>query len=851
MDNSAVVKPVGFSYPRGAAGYDEVYGSQLQMQKHWQHLFDGLQALGGQGIQERQMKAERILRDDGATYNSGASPFSNIWQLDPVPILLESEEWEKIESGLLERSELFNLILKDLYGPRTLIRHGVVPPELVFGHSGFLRACQGLMLPGEHQLVLHATDMVRDASGAMQIIGDRTQAPSGAGYALENRTVMSRVLPSLFRDSHVHRLSLFFQTLRFKLNSLASHMTTEQPRVVILTPGSYNETYFEHAYLANYLGYPLVQGSDLQVSKGYLWMKSLGEMTRVDVVLRRIDDFYSDPVELKSDSSLGVPGLLEVVRAGRVVIANPLGSGVLENPALLKYLPQIGSHFLGREPRLSSVKTYWCGDPQDLAYVLDNLHHLVIKPIFRKPGTTSIFGSELDEAQQLQVKDLLRQNPLYYSAQEYIQPSTTPSWKGGQLLPLPTLLRGFSVADESSYRIMPGGLTRVGAVGTLSLTNQQGAVSKDTWIIASEPEKQISLQEERPVPRQTVKESKAAFPCRVVENLYWVGRYAERAESALRMLRTVFMHFNSTYHMPESTRQLLLRAVTELTTTYPGFTIADPELYKHPESELLAVILDSTREGSISSNLHALLKCTDQVRELLSTDTQRVINDIRDQLDALGKGISADLNAAPEEALDPLVTTLLAFTGLCQESMVRGLGWRFMEMGRRVERSVQIVRLLRSSLVKVLPEEEQLRVLETILMSNEALITFRRRYHSESDLSHGLELLLCDNSNPRSLFYQIELLRQHLLKLPARGGVALGLPEEERFLLEASTAIQLCRTDVLILEEGKTGNRGALDQLLARLQMLLQETSDCISDKYFDQVKAHQQLIRTNWEEEL
>ena len=855
MDNPVENMPDAFNYPHHSDRYDEVYGNQSQRREHWQHLLDGLKSLGPKGIQERHLKAERILRDDGATYKSGSSQHAKIWQLDPVPILLESEEWGSIESGLLERTELFNLVLKDLYGDRELIRHGVIPPEVVYSHAGFLRACQGLILPGEHQLLLHASDMVRDSNGTMHVIGDRTQAPSGAGYALENRAVMARVLPSLFRDCHVHRLSLFFQTLRSKLNSLASHITADQPCVVILTPGIYNETYFEHAYLANYLGYPLVQGSDLQVSNGYLWMKSLGELTRVDVVLRRIDDFFADPVELKSDSSLGVPGLLEVVRTGKVIVANPLGSGLLENPALLRYLPQISQHFLGREPRLATVKTYWCGDPQDLDHVLANIERLVIKPSFRKPGKHSIFGSKLDEKQRDFLKEKLKKSPLHYVAQEYIQPSTTPSWGRGQLEPRPTVLRGFSVAGESSYRVMPGGLTRVGnEAGSLNLTNHKGAVSKDTWIIASETEKQTSLiksQNQSPswVPPADQK-PRAAFPCRVVENLFWMGRYAERAESALRLLRTVFVQFNSTYQMPEQTRQLLLKTVTEVTTTYPGFVVADSALSDQTETELLAVILDAERHGSVASNINALIKSSGQVRELLSSDTLRALNDLQDELDGLSNVLQSGLNAAPEEALDPLVTTLLALAGLCQESMIRGLGWRFMDMGRRVEKAFQAVSLLRASLVQVLPEVEQLRVLEAVLLCSETLITFRRRYHSDSDVARGLELLLNDSSNPRSVFYQVELLREHLSKLPSSVQGA-GLAPEDRYLLEASSAIQLSALNDLVVEDEVSGTRVGLDQLLARLQYLLQETSIQISNKYFDQVKIHQQLVRTDWDEEL
>ena len=489
--------------------------------------------------------------------------------------------------------------------------------------------------------------------------------------------------------------------------------------------------------------------------------------------------------------------------------------------------------------------------------MLDNLKHLVVKKTYRRPGAESRFGSQMDETQLQSLAQQLQKDPLHFVAQEYIHPSTTPSWKNRQLMPRPTVLRSFSVASQSSYLIMPGGLTRVGNdEGTLNLTSQSGAVSKDTWILASEPEKQDSLLpsqsqfQSQPRVAPPVAKPRAAFPCRVLENLFWMGRYAERAESALRLLRTVFVQFNSTYNMPAQTQQLLLQTVTELTTTYPGFTVPNPSLEAKPETELLAVILDEQRSGSVTANLNALLECADQVREMLSADTQRVINDLRDELDTLDEALQPGLNAAPEEALDPLVTTLMALSGLWQESMIRGLGWRFMDMGRRIEKALQALRLLRSSLVKVLPENEQLMVLEAILLSSETLITFRRRRDTGDDLARGLELLLQDSSNPRSVFYQIELLRQHLGELPAAAQGA-GLAEEDRYMLEASSAVQLSIPDALLAVDEAGFTRAGLDQLLARLQHLLQETSEQISGKYFDEVKAHHQLVRTDWDDEL
>ncbi|MDZ7925277.1 MAG: circularly permuted type 2 ATP-grasp protein [Marinagarivorans sp.] len=388
-----------FSYVPRAGTADEIFDSHGIIKEHWQYLLNSLTEMGSKAFADRQHKAQRILRDDGATYNvySEKTKVDDAWKLDLVPSLITSQDWAQMEVALLERAELFNFLLKDIYGSRDLIRTGVIPPEALFLHKGFLRPCQGLSVPGEHQLLLHSVDVVRKSSGEYCVLTDRTQSPSGAGYALENRTVMSRVLPSLFRDSHVHRLAHFIQKLRHKLISLA--IGQDQPRVAVLTPGTHNEAYFEHAYLANYLGFHLVQSGDLVVRNGNVWMKSLDGLSRVDVILRRVDDSYCDPVELRGDSQLGVPNLLEVVRAGRVVIANPLGSGVLENPIFLKYLPAISDALLGRQLRLGSVETLWLGEQHDFLKVKSSLQNWVIKPIYRD-RQKSLLMSGLTEAEQ-------------------------------------------------------------------------------------------------------------------------------------------------------------------------------------------------------------------------------------------------------------------------------------------------------------------------------------------------------------------------------------------------------------------------------------------------------------------
>jgi uncharacterized circularly permuted ATP-grasp superfamily protein/uncharacterized alpha-E superfamily protein len=826
---------------------DEVFGADEQPAEHWHSLLGSLKTMGVVAFSKRVKKAQRILRDDGATYNiyeDSQNP-ARTWDLDLVPSLIRSEEWSAIESGLLERAELLDALLKDIYGSRDLIRHGVIPPEAIFAHRGFLRASHGLDMPGEQNLIIHAADMVRGPSGEMCVLTDRTQAPSGMGYALENRTVMSRVLPSLFRESQVHRLAPFFQRLRTKLTSL-SH-TQDQPRVVLLTPGVHNETYFEHAYLANYLGFMLVQSGDLVVRNGFVWMKSLEGLSRVDVILRRVDDWFCDPVELRNDSQLGVPGLLEVVRAGRVAIANPLGAGILENPILLRFMPEISKALLGREPRLASVGTYWAGDESDLNYIESHLDELVIKPCFRGSGERSVMARELDSDAKERLLATIRQKPELYVAQDCLIPPHMPTFDGVGLVPRPGILRSFAVAGDTSFSLMPGGLTRVGTEeGGFLISSQVGSQSKDTWVIASEPEGSAEETKSREsMPLQSDSQL-ISLPSRVVENLFWFGRYAERAEASLRILRTVFMLLNGEEPVSQTSRRHLLRTVTEVTATFPGFKDADDSLFAEPENELLLVAKDPNRVGSVYFSLNAMLRSADDSKELLSSDTLRVINDIRDALDGLDESLQGGLGFAPEEALDPLVTALMALSGLSQESMIRGIGWQFMEIGRRLERGMQTISIMENLLTQKVSESDENTLYQALLQSVEALVSYRRRYRAAVNTRQVLELVLLDESNPRSLLFQCMQLRDQVCKLPRTKSSSYELSPEERSVIECETSVRLSSLDAICEVAEETPER--LKAHLDKLNDLLANTSDLVSRKYFEHRVGPKQLVNQNWE---
>lgn len=829
--------------------YDEAVTTTGELREHWSFLLNNLQNLGTDSLDQRVIKTQRILRDDGATYRS-YSEQELTWELDPVPLQFDSSSWQLIERGLLQRTELFNRLLIDIYSTQELIHQSVIPPEVIFAHPGFLRPCFGMHPPSEQALILHAVDMVRTADHQICVIADRSQSPSGAGFALENRTVMSRVFPNLFRDSQVKHLAMFFQSLRHKLNQLAPN--GDLPNIVVLTPGSRSESYFEHAYLANYLGYSLVQGRDLTVRNGYVWTKSLSGLFRVDVILRRVDDFYCDPAELKSDSYLGVPGLLEVVRSGKVVVANPLGSGILESPVFLKYLPDISQCLLGQELQLPSVATWWSFDPLDREYMLDNIRQLIIKPVFKRLGQQSVFGGDLSDGALNSLQQEIQQYPMRYVAQTYVSPGCAPCWQNHQFVPRPTVLRTFVVAGESDYKVMPGGLTRIGHSPDLRvITSQTSSLSKDTWVLAKGPEPQVSLWSDKVGHISITEDQRQNLPSRVIENMFWLGRYAVRAEYALRLLRTVFVQLNNQYHSAVHSYQAILRAVTQVTETYPGFNATeDSLLFDNPEAELISVTIDADRPGSVMASLTEMLHCAEEVKVMLSADTQRVINDIRDNVSILENSISSDFASAPEEALDPLVTSLLALSGLVHESMMRGYGWRFMEIGRNLESAYQTMSMIRALLVPVLPENDEDIVLETVLLTLETLITYRRRYRARTDVINGLELTVLDDSNPRSLSYVLKELKEHIHKLPERHKTTF-LSRERRLVLELLSNIQLAEPEQLTVEDKTTYDRSKLDQLMHESQESLNELATVLSDVYFDHTETQHQVMETSWEDEL
>ncbi|MXV73149.1 circularly permuted type 2 ATP-grasp protein [Candidatus Poribacteria bacterium] len=873
---------------------DEMLSRDRQINPHWHGFMQALDTLGLAEMESRHKEVQRLLRENGVTYVvHGEQQGHRPWELDPIPLIISNTDWDTISAGLTQRAELLNLILTDLYGERRLIKDGLIPPEAVYAHAGFLRACVGLIPSGFPFLLNYAADLARGSDGRVWVLGDRTQAPSGAGYALENRTALARALPNLFGEIGVHRLSFFFRALQnrvldlqYQLGQLESATRIaphqkDNPHVVVLTPGPLNETYFEHAYIANYLGYTLAQGDDLTVWDGRVWLKSLGGLRPVDIILRRVDDIFCDPLELRQDSRLGVAGLLEVIRQGNVTVVNPPGSGVMENPSLMPFLPNIAKHLIGEDLRLPSVATWWCGEPKQRDYVLANLKQLVIKPTYRQPGGRPLFGSELSRAELDTLRAQINAEPHLYVGQEYIRFSTTPSLIDGKLKPRRATLRAFLFAEKNGYAVMPGGLTRCeGAKGELTVSIQGGGVSKDTWILAPEPEPHISLWQQRTGRIQTAGASEG-LSSRAAENLFWVGRYAERAEGQARLLR-IMMDKAKMGKMGLETSRLgqispstlftetlggearevseltylrsMLRSLTGLTSSHPGFANKGEQSL---ENELLSIMLDTENNGSLVSTLQALVSAAYAVRDRWSTDTWRVMNNIENLCATLEKSVPEDgdtgkqiltdlvLQEAELASLDQLMIFLSALSGLNAESMTQTVGWISLDMGRRIERALLLIVLCRSSLVAVQDEWVEDLLLESVLAAAESLITYRSRYRAALHFPTVLELLLLDEDNPRSLLYQLKRLQEQIRVLP-REKLGYRLSEEEQLILEALTQLQLSNTLDLAERSEHTTQRNGLEKLMVRLAQILVDTSDVLTHTYFSHIQRPQQLTTTD-----
>ena len=835
MNPNLLVNPVFRDYFNIHHSYGELVGKDGNIRPHWETFFKSYAELGEEEMNSRDNDTLRLLKENGVTYNIYGDPngLNRPWKLDNIPFLLSREDWMSIESGLSQRAQLLNLILEDIYGERHLIRRGIIPMELIYNHAGFLRPCNGIRQPGKKQLIVYAADIAKSTEGKIWVVNDRTQAPSGSGYALENRTTMTRVIPELFNGLKVRHLSPYFNALRTGLNEIAPHDNLN-PRIVILTPGSNNETYFEHSYLSSYLGFTLVQGNDLIVKDNFVWLKTMGGLERVDVILRRVDDIYCDPLELKADSQLGIPGLLQCVRSGNVSLANPLGCSILENPGLMPFLQQISQYFLHEDLILPTIATWWCGQPRELQYVLDNLQSLVVKKIHRNPtGSSSIDGSSLSTAELQVCKSQIRANPSLYVGQEKVEMSLNPSLISGKIVPQKVLFRTFLVSNQDEYIAMAGGLVRSSAdTGNFLISSQTGGFSKDAWIISPEPGRVVTVLQET---TEGLAESyHDMLPSHAAENLFWVGRYTERILGNARFMRTVMQFLaEGNKLITENNRQTernLLEAFTRYSYTLPGFTGEEvEELFADPWKVLKDVLFNERRPGGIKFNFLQFHKAIHEVRDHWSTDTWRVI---RRMEEGLQNGIPLTHHGHLQmiHALDDLITSVVAFIGLNRESISREQGWIMLDVGRKIEQSLLVISMLRTTLIKKHNEQVEYNLQQSVLMSNEGLVNYRYKYRRPLQNLLVIDLLIFDPNNPRSLTYQVVRLNAYLQNLPKTGG-GQAVPEYERLILEANTMLKAADKTHLSVSEGEAYDN--LETFLFGLFDLLAAIPGALSKAFF------------------
>lgn len=802
----------------GEPRYDEVVDDGGALRSGWKALAEHALALTADDLRRIDGEITRFLADDGVSYvraDAGADGSAQPWQLDPMPLVLDAPSWAPLEVGLAQRAELLNAILVDVYGEQRLLREGIVPSAVIFGHSGFLRPLARASASDRHPLLLSAVDLGRDAHGEWRVLTDRVQAPSGLGFAAENRRVISQVLPDLFQESTLHHIDPYFAALRAALLTSVAD-TVDDPRVVVLSPGTLSETAFDQAFLANALGFPLVQGSDLVVRDGYVWMKPARwpdkrPTDRIDVIIRRVDAAWCDPLELRGDSRLGVAGLTEAVRRGTVRLVNGLGAGVLENPALMPYLAGACELLLGEQLRLPSAPTWWCGDATSRALVLDRL----------AAGDPTLLVRAIDEPRRAvtstpadELAARIAAAPHRYVGQDQLPLSQTPVWDASGTHPRAAsqslTLRAFTLRYGSAYRPLVGGLASVRA------HPDAPPRAKDVWVLKSaETDPDQNLTEIAPLPAAR---STPPLAPRAHADMFWTGRYAERTEDLLRLLLAAQAELDQpgayTAGVIAESPRVLLDALARLA----GMRSLDPE------AEFRSLLLDARRPGSAAHGVARLREAMEGVRDQLSGDTWRVFANIDRATRALRSSAHPHRTA---ESGGRMLAAMLSLYGVTA-NMIRDTGWHMIEAGRYLERGLQLCELLTAGFAERRDGRAARNVLEAVLIASESVVTYRRRYRGSARAADVLDLLLLDRSNPRSLRFALDELRTHLAAMPA----STGSTRAERLLDHLETGLGVA--DVSSLGAATHGRRDVLVDFLAHVKEQLERLSDAVRHLHFE-----------------
>jgi uncharacterized circularly permuted ATP-grasp superfamily protein/uncharacterized alpha-E superfamily protein len=822
----------GYAVPAGHA--DEIADAAGEPAACWREFTTHAGSLTATRLARAQAGIERQLRENGVTYNvyAEARGANRPWAVDALPLVIPADEWEPLAVGLRQRARLLNAVVTDVYGAQHLLADGLIPPAIVLGHPGFLRACHGVTTPDGVRLHQVAFDLGRGPDRRWRIVGTRTQAVSGAGYALENRITISRLFPDAFRELRVHVLAPFFRTLKDTLLAAAPR-DAETPHIVLLTPGPWNETYFEHAYLARYLGFPLVEGGDLTVRERRVYLKTVTGLKRVHAILRRLDDDYCDPLELRADSTLGVPGLVDAWRAGQVVVANAFGTSVLESPALLPYLPAAAARLLGEPLAVPAIDTWWCGEAGALEHAIARLPNAVIKPAFPNLRMEPVFVQDLDATGRAAWVERVRERPDQYVIEEFVPLSHAPAWSQDGLVARALMVRVFLAADgQGDYRVMPGGLARISGDDRHIVSGQRGGSSKDTWALSEAPIEPFSLLPGRLRP-EDIAQSERMVSSRAAEHLFWLGRYAERAENCGRLLRAVLSRLPDTDGFPQGVPGAFIRTCRRqglLPARNGADALRESLATAHAlERALIQGIFDAEISQSLAFNIAQTARVAGAVRDRLSSDNWRLLNQ-------LAQSVARPPASAPglTEALDLIdrtIISLVAVGGLEMAHMTRDDGWRFLSLGRHLERLLYVTTTVAEAANP--RDAESPAILEWLLDLSDSIITYRARYLRQPEWLAVAELLLFDGRNPRSAAFQLAKLAKHVRLLPEA--------ELSDLVGELDRTASAWRSDDpwqgrLFTASGVGGGMTDIEGRLLACESLALRVSDALTGRYFSHV---------------
>ena len=851
-----------------AGVYDEVFSDPGVIRPDWQELHRLIAGIGPAELKRRWAQVQEEMHATGIAYNvfDEDAVVSRPWELDLLPRVFGADQWSELAAGLCQRAELLNRIFADLYGEQELLKRNILPAKWLYSHPGFRRVFAGQQPHGGTFLHFYAADLARGPDGRLWVVGDRTDAPMGIGFALENRILTSRMFPNAISKLRVERLAPFFLRLQQTLRDLAPKQR-DNPRVVLLSQGPAGPNYFEDAYLARYLGYTLVEGGDLAVREDHVFLKTLAGLLPVDVIFRRLSDEFCDPLEVRSDAGLGVPGLLQAARLGNVAVVNTLGTSLLESPSLLPYLPAIAKHWLGQDLQLPSVPTVWCGSKtgRDLArreFMSSQPTSLIPRAAYRVGRREAIANDQWPAWDASEFLDLLASNPAALVLQETVKRSTAPVWFRDCQTPHHVGIRVYVVAVGNGYEVMPGGLVRLGrSEPALDDSILGGDVSQDTWVCSHTPVRHISLlpTEKRPV---VLRRSGAEMPSRVADNLFWFGRNLERAQGACRLLRLVAGRLTGDREADEVPEMdSLVRCLAELGQIEPGFAVEGMRDRLPAIATLLPKFaLDEMQGGSLRASVASAHRNASLVRDRLSLDIWRITHQLERDLALAASRVAADAHSLPNDAGDNLPTTeqpllpfglveldeladrllvsMSALDGLIAESMTRSPAWRFLDLGRRIERALMVVTLIRS--LPAEPREDEHRILEAMLEVADSIMTYRSRYLAAVHRAAALDLLTTDESNPRALAFQLQAIHEHVTHLPRADSLPLGTAEE-RIALSLLHSTRMLEVDDLA--EGGA-DRTKLGRLLLRIVDQLPKLSDVVSHRYLIHAGRPQQMSK-------